>query len=208
MPRFLQKQIVATKRVAKCHLSYMPGHVYNTLAEIALDQHGYVTARDAERHGIDPHRLVEMARRGTAERVAHGVYRMPVVAPTGLEQLMEATLWPRGEGVLSHETALDLHQLCDVNPAKIHLTVPRAHRVTREVPALYALHRRDLADREKSHHEGIPVVTPARAILDGIETDLRPDLLDQALANARRRGLIRGDDIALIELRLAKRGEG
>jgi len=181
----------------------MPGHVYNTLAEIAVDQHGYVTVRDAEQNGVDPHRLVEMERRGTVERVAHGVYRMPVIAPTGLEQLMEATLWPRGQGVLSHETALDLHDLCDVNPAEIHVTVPCAHRVTRKVPSLYAIHRRDLKQTETTRHEGIPVVTPSRAILDGIETHLRADLLHQAIETADRRGLIRGTDRRLFDEQLA-----
>lgn len=177
----------------------MPGRVYNTLAEIAVDQHGYVTARDAEQNGVDPHRLIEMAKRGTVERVAHGIYRMPVIAPTGLEQLMEATLWPRGQGVLSHETALDLHDLCDVNPSKVHVTVPRAHRLTREVPQLYAIHRRDLDPAEKTRHEGIAVVTPYRAILDGIETHVRGDLLRQAVETARRRGLIRRSELRLLE---------
>lgn len=109
-----------SRNVAKRHVfgSTMPGRIYNILAEIAVDQHGYVTTQDAEEHGVDPHRLIEMTRRGSIERVAHGVYRMPVVAPTGLEQLVEATLWPRRRGVLSHETALDVHDLCDVNPAK------------------------------------------------------------------------------------------
>ncbi len=42
-----------------------------------------------------------------------------------IRQIMEATLWPRGaHGALSHETALDLYGLSDVNPAKIHITVP------------------------------------------------------------------------------------
>jgi predicted transcriptional regulator of viral defense system len=50
----------------------MPGRIYNALAEIAVDQYGYVTVRDAEQQGVDPHRLVEMARRGTIERVADG----------------------------------------------------------------------------------------------------------------------------------------
>lgn len=184
----------------------MPGRVYNSLTEIALDQYGFVTARDARANGIDPHRLVEMARRGTLERVSHGIYRMPVIAPSGLEQLMEATLWPRGEGVLSHETALDLHGLCDVNPAKIHVTVPRSHRLTREIPARYAIHRRDLEPREITLHEGIPVVTPARAILDGLEPHLRGDLLDQAFATARRRGLLRKADLYLLEEKLGPRG--
>jgi predicted transcriptional regulator of viral defense system len=177
----------------------MPGRIYNALAEIAFDQHGYVTVRDAEQKGIDPHRLIEMARRGTIERVAHGIYRMPIIAPTGLEQLMEATLWPRGQGVLSHETALDLHDLCDINPSRVHVTVPRAYRLTRKVPQLYAIHHRDLDPAETTRHEGIAVVTPHRAILDGIETHVRGDLLRQAVETARRRGLIRRSELGTLE---------
>jgi hypothetical protein len=32
-----------------------------------------------------------------------------------------------GAWVLSHETALDLYELCDVNPAGIDVTVPRSY---------------------------------------------------------------------------------
>jgi hypothetical protein len=32
---------------------------------------------------------------------------------------MEATLWPRGLGVISNDSALDLSDLCDVNPANV-----------------------------------------------------------------------------------------
>jgi predicted transcriptional regulator of viral defense system len=183
----------------------MPGRVYNTLAELALDQHGLVTTQDAREAGIDPHRLVEMARRGTAERVAHGVYRLPVAVPTGLEQLVEATLWPRANAVaLSHETALDLHDLGDFNPAKIHITVPADYRLNpdRQVPPVYVLHHRGLSRKDITRHEGIPVVTPLRAILDGIETHVRPDLLRQARDTAQHRGMIRADDLAMLNEKL------
>jgi predicted transcriptional regulator of viral defense system len=179
----------------------MPGRVYNLLAEHALDRHGYVTASDARELGVDPHRLVEMARRGTVERVGRGVYRMAVTAPTGVEQLVEATLWPRAtaanggdvpSGVLSHETALDLHDLGDFNPARIHVTVPAGYRVNprRRKPAVYELHWRDLAAGDVTLYEGVPVVTPYRAVLDGIESHLRGDLLRQAVDTAIRRGLL------------------
>ncbi|MDA0166055.1 hypothetical protein OM076_37670 [Solirubrobacter ginsenosidimutans] len=36
-------------------------------------------------------------------------------------------------------------------------------RITREVPAAYRLHHRDLAEREITHHEGIPIISQARA---------------------------------------------
>lgn len=182
-------------------ISAVPGKVYNQLVEIALDQYGFVTPADAREIDVDPHRLIEMARRGVIERVDHGLYRVPVVARTGLDQLMQATLWPRKLGVLSNETALDLHDLCDVNPAKVHITVPTAYRITRRIPDAYAIHHRDLADGEVTRHEGIPVVTPARAILDGIETHLRAGLIEQAIETAQARGLLRPIDLKRIQQR-------
>ena len=79
----------------------------------------------------------------------------------------------------------------------IHLTVPGGYRHNhrRPVPKLYALHRRDLAPTEQTLHEGIPIVTPYRAILDGIEAHLRGDLVDQAIDAARRRGLLTRDQL-------------
>ena len=177
----------------------MPGKVYNALVDVALDQYGFLTPGDARDAGVDPHRLVEMSRRGTLERVDHGLYRLPVVAHTALDHLMQATLWPRGQGVLCHDTALDVHDLCDVNPAKIHITVPASYRLNRELPAAYVLHRRDLAADEVTRHEGIPIVTPARAILDGIDAGLRAGLVEQAIDTARQRGLLATDDVDRIE---------
>lgn len=180
----------------------MPGRIYTQLLELAHDQYGYVTPRDARELGIDPLRLQDLARRRLADHVAHGVYRIPLVPRTGLDQYMEATLWPQAvQGVLCHETALDLHELCDVNPAKIHLTVPATYRPRRVVPKLYVLHRRDLAARDVTRHEGIPVVTPYRAILDGIEAYLGPRLLNQAIENAEARGLLTRDELADVKHR-------
>jgi predicted transcriptional regulator of viral defense system len=79
---------------------------------------------------------------------------------------MEATLWPgRGvRGVLSDETALELYELSDVNPARIDITVPRAHRIRREIPSESRVHHEDLPEGDVTSFEGIPIVTPARAI--------------------------------------------
>lgn len=185
----------------------MPGRIYDQLAAIAADQQGLVTSADAREAGIDIRRLVEMQRRGTIERVSRGVYRFPLVAPQlNLEQLTEATLWANRKGTLSHDTALDLHELCDINPARIHITIPMDYRVQKAIPRLYAVHRRDLADDEKTRYEGIPVVTPYRAILDGIEDNVRGDLLRQALDTARRRGLVRGAKLKKLRRLLANRG--
>jgi len=167
----------------------MPGQIYNHIAELAADNYGYVTTDQAVAAGIDPARLIELTRRGQIEHRSTALYRVPLIPPTPLDPYREATLWPRGvEAVISHETALDLYGLGDVNPAKVHITVPRAHRPRRSVPAQYRLHREDLHDDEVALHEGIPIVTPAKAIRQAHR--LGPTLLRQAIEEGSHRGLI------------------
>ena len=187
----------------------MPGRNYNTLATIAVEQQGLVTPADAREAGLDPHRLVDMERRGTIKRVARGVYRFPLLESNPeLGQLAEATLWANRRGTLSHDTALDLHELCDINPAHIHITIPTMYRLQKPVPKLYRIHRSDLEKGERTFYEGIPIVTPDRAIAEGIETGVRADLLRQAIDTARRRGMVRGPQLSRLRKMLAARGRG
>lgn len=174
----------------------MPGRVYAELLELAQDQHGYLRTEDVRHAGVDPKRLVDYERRGIAERVAYGVYRMKGIPPDELDEYMRAALWPMGVGVLSHETALDLYELCDINPAGIHVTVPRSYRTHRRVPALYRLHHRDLTNEQAGRLRGLPIVTPLRAILDGIETHVRGELIEQAIQTAEQQSLITCDGAA------------
>jgi predicted transcriptional regulator of viral defense system len=169
----------------------MPGRAYQALFDAAADQRGYVTQEQARKRGINPTTLVQMAKRGQVERVAQGLYRFKAFPPDPLDTYMEAALWPRGViGVLTHDTALDLYGLSDVNPAQIHLTVPKKHRVARKIPATYAIHHADLQQDEITWREGLPVTTVERTIRDCHEAHLRRGLLAQALDQARARGLI------------------
>ena len=180
----------------------MPGRNYLNLLEVANSQYGYVTAEDARRLGIDPGQLRLMHHRKVLDRLAVGLYRFPIVPTTSLDQYMEATLWPRLPTVLSHETALDLHDVCDVNPSRVHLTVPPDYRLRRDLPAMYQLHPRQLEARDITSHEGIPIVTVHRAILDGIETGLGSHLIDQAVTTAESRGMLsRGELTGIAEIR-------
>lgn len=166
----------------------MPGRVYEKLFEVAIDQYGYITSADARDLGLGAGHLVDLARRGNLDRIAHGLYRFRVVPVTMRDQLMEATLWPRRLGVISHASALDLWELSDVNPAKVHVTVPQAARIRRRSPPAYKVHQRDLSPADVTRAEGIPVVTGCRAILDGIEAHLGGHLIDQAVQTAISRG--------------------
>ncbi|MDR0416252.1 MAG: type IV toxin-antitoxin system AbiEi family antitoxin domain-containing protein [Propionibacteriaceae bacterium] len=166
--------------------------VWNQLWDIAVDQYGYVTSDDADKLGLAHTVLGKMASRGRLERISFGLYRFPQWPVSANDSLMEAVLWTRDPAaVLSHDTALDVLDLCDVNPAKIHVTIPRQRPLRRaETPGLYVIHRETLADDQRGWWEQIPTVTPDTAILQGIGEGLRPTLVEQAIDTALRRSLI------------------
>ena len=121
---------------------------YDTVHQLALDQHGVFTTAQARSLGVHPKTLWAMANRGRIKRLSFGVYQDLGAPVTPWTQYMSAVLWPqRVTGVLSHQTALSLMELSDVNPARIHLTLPVGYRVRRrQVPGVLVLHWADLPD--------------------------------------------------------------
>lgn len=180
----------------------MPGARYNQLAERAADTFGYLTAQDAQALGVPVGTLNALSRRGQLERVGHGIYRVPLIPPSRLDQYMLATLWPDGRGHISDESALELYGISDVSPDRIHITVPIGYRTHRDVPPLYVLHHEDLAERDRRTFEGIPVVSAAKAIRQLHERHVRPSLLAQAIDEGAREGWLRRREAAELRAEL------
>jgi predicted transcriptional regulator of viral defense system len=180
----------------------VPGAVYTEIYDVAVDQYGYVRTADLRDLGIDIKRLGDLKVRGLATHVAAGLYRLNAVPATRYDQYMEAVLWHRGLGVLSHETALDLYDVCDINPAKIDITVPKQPRVTRTPPPLYQLYRQNLDPRAVTRLEGIPIVTLETAIRQCAQIHVSRHLLDQAIANGHGAGRLRGEQAAALRAEL------
>jgi Nucleotidyl transferase AbiEii toxin, Type IV TA system len=67
--------------------------------------------------------------RGDWLRVDRGIFRLTDWPASQHEDLVRWTLWSRGRAVISHETALAVHELGDVMPARVHLTVPPGFRM-------------------------------------------------------------------------------
>ncbi|BAH40609.1 MAG TPA: hypothetical protein DGD08_04045 [Gemmatimonas aurantiaca] len=181
----------------------MPTATYRALYDIAEDQMGYVTTGQAGTVGVSAMALVMMTRRGTLERVSRGVYRLIDFPVQPLAQYMQATLWPHGRrGVLSHETALSLHELSGVDPAKVHITVPADFRVQRAVPSYLIVHRGDLTSEDVTRIDGMPITTPARTIRDCIQVHLGPALITEAIKQARTSGLVNAPTASVLEREL------
>jgi predicted transcriptional regulator of viral defense system len=162
---------------------------------IAEDQAGYFTAAQARAAGLRQLRLVQLAQQGDIERVSRGVYRFTRFPMSRLGHYMEAVLWPQVRrpdvtGVVSHESALAVHELSDVSPARIHVTLPNSVRIRREVPKRLVLHYADLSPADVERVEGVPVTTAARAIRDAHAGHLGSELVAQAIKDGRRSGAL------------------
>lgn len=188
----------------------MAAHVaYDTVHEIATEQHGLVKATQATERGVAPKTLVAMAARGRLERVSYGVYRDRRVPETRWTPYMAAALWPYGTtvGLLMGETVLGLLDLSDVNPAVIHIIVPAAYRARRrQPPAGVVVHHADVPPEQRTAIEGIPATTVARAIRDCAKAHLGPALLRQAIADARTGGWLTPEAERDVILELTTRG--
>ncbi len=124
-------------------------------------------------------------------RVIRGVYRVVHFPAGDHEDLAVVWLWSAQEGVFSHETALALYELSDVLPSRIHMTVPaRWERRRLRVPTGTVLHFADVPAGERAWHGAVPVTGVPRTLDDCRAANLSPELLTQAVRQARRRGLI------------------
>lgn len=159
------------------------------LADVAARQSGHFTAAQALAAGYSYQAQRYHALRGNWQRIDRGLYRLPEWPVGAHEDLVRWSLWSRGRGVVSHETALSVHDLGDVDPPRVHLTVPANFR---PFAAGVELHRGDLPGDDIEEHEGYRVTTPGRSVLDVAAGALDLDQLARAIAEALERGMTTG----------------
>lgn len=160
------------------------------LWELADDQHGFVTAKQARELGVSTPAVQMLVRRGTMLKVAHGVYRFPRYPTSEHDDLALATLWTGvPEAVLSHETVLEAYELGDVLPHQIHVTVAKRRRIRRQGGGI-AVHYQDLTPTQIGWWQGIAAVTVPTAIGQCIESGLPTYLVRQSIEQGFDRGLI------------------
>ena len=133
---------------------------------------------------------------GNWVREHRGIYRLALYPMTDRPDLAVWALWSRNrneeiQGVYSHHTVLSFYDLSDLNPAKIHITVPTHFRRNSEIPGVLVLHYADLPDSDVETAQGFKLTRPLRAILDLIEAGtVERNFIRQAVTQGVDRGLI------------------
>ena len=178
---------------------------HDQLFAIAESQDGYFTMAQALEAGFARSTHSYHVKEGNWLREHRGIYRLRQYPQTENGHLVLWSLWSRDrhgepQGVYSHTTALALRDLSDANPSRLHMTVPPGFRRNSETPSVLVLHKSRLEPHEVIRERGYAVTTAMRAILDSAGSgDADMDMLEQAMSEGRRRGLI-----TRMEIRQAK----
>lgn len=166
------------------------------LYQIAESQQGYFTSKQAKECGFAESAQSYHAQVGNWVREHRGIYRLARFPQGDQAHLVLWSLWSRDrqgevEGVYSHETALTIHDLSELMPSKLHMTVPRTFRRNSETPAVLVLHYADLPQPDVETRGGFRVTRPLRTIVDLLRAGEVPrEVLAQALREALARGMI------------------
>ena len=160
------------------------------LVAFAREHHGLYRSADALELGLSPYQIAARVRRGLADRVGKGVYRV-AGAPESREQLVLAAVW-RTHGVASHRCAAWFHGILDRGPPRPEVTV--GARDAHELDGVIVHRSLDLGRSRVIRFDGIPVTSVARTLVD-LGQVVGERQLESALHRAMHRGLLRLEDL-------------
>lgn len=190
------------------------------LSELASDQWGLLTRRQAEEAGVSPATLQRLSDNAVLERAAWGVYHLNGAPPPDHMPLRAAWLqlapdtpaWERKpeQGVISHRSAAAMFELGHLPADRHEFILPVRRQVRR--PDI-RIHRGQLAPNEWTTLRGLPVTWPARTVADLLADREDPEAVAQIVVDAlRQKNEWAGNFAAALGPRAAqlrfRRGEG
>lgn len=157
------------------------------LFALASIQGGYFTAAQAKDVGYTYPAQAHHASTGNWVRVDRGLFRLGEWVPGLHDHLARWSLWSKGRAVVSHETALGVHDIGEFESPKIHLTGPPGFTGRDEA---LALHVAKLLAADVVEMAGFRVTTPVRSLIDVAATAPDEEQLARAIQEAERRSLV------------------
>jgi predicted transcriptional regulator of viral defense system len=157
------------------------------LFKLASEQAGYFTAAQAKEVGYSYQAQAHHVGAANWMRIDRALFRLAEWLPDVHDDLVRWSLWSRGHGVVSHETALAVHGVGEFESARVHLTVPPGFKMRDNV---VVLHLEELSDIDVEVRTGFRVTTPTRSLIDVAATAPDEEQLARAVGEATQRGLV------------------
>lgn len=168
----------------------------DALFRIARAQQGYFTARQARMAGYSDSRFSYHVKKGHWLREARGIYRLSHFPESERPDLVYWSLWScnrKGEvqGTFSHQTALAIYDLSDINPSRYYMTVPKTFRKRHSIPKNICLYQGDFLPEEIIQMDGYRIISPLRTLQDIMLDDtFLEEFVMQAINESLERGLV------------------
>lgn len=172
------------------------------LFQTALDQQGYFTTRQAVAAGYSEKNHAFHVKRGNWVREQRGIYRLAQLPLPQDSDLILWSLWSRdrksqAQGTYSHQTALRIHEITDLNPSKLHMTVPPTFRRSVPIPKVLVLHEGVVTPKDIEQKKGYAVTSVRRTLEDLIrEQSVTLAIIRQGVKEGIRRGILTLREVA------------
>lgn len=176
------------------------------LGRYTAEQWGLVTTPQARVVGVDAVTLHRLKEAGFLHPVRRGIYASAWSAASAARGEQTAWLglrptvpgWERPKldpdgGVVSHSSALRLHDLGDLAHDRVELTVPR-RRTSRDPDV--RLHQAALTEDQVTVIDGLPVTTVLRTIRDLLEQRVDASHVATVIRQAVEAGKVQLDELA------------
>ncbi len=174
-----------------------------TMRRLAEQQHGLISREQALAQGMNSNQIGARLRRGTLERLARNVYRMPGSVRTW-EQRLLATVWAAGVGAAaSRRSAAALWRLPGFRRDVIEVTQARGPSTRYPGPGVHD--SRFLPGHQIRTVEAIPTTCVERTVLD-LCGFVHPQRSERALDNALAMDLTTVQQLALMLAETGARG--
>lgn len=157
------------------------------LFTLAAQQGGYFTAAQAKHLGYSYQAQAHHVGVGNWHRFDRGLFRLAEWVPELHDDLNRWALWSKGRAVISHETALAVHGIGELESPRVHLTVPRGFSM-RDTAVI--LHLCDLPGVDVAEHMGFPLTTVVRSLVDVASLGADEEQMARAIEEARGTGLL------------------
>lgn len=162
------------------------------LFEIISSQGGYFTASQALKTGYSYRSQKYHSETGEWIKEGYGLYRLSNFQFQKHSELIKLSFWSRDkndkpEAVISHESALAVHELGEIIPAKVYFTVPKIFR--KKIPKNCICYKSTLKKNEIEDKEGFKVTRPIKTIID-VSEKIDLEQLEKVMLDAYQKGFI------------------